>query len=691
MTSRGSQSPPPRGIVSTRSAPTVRNDCESWLGSYHESARPLADEALATLVSLAVPVSVDAGHIVTRQFASADRFYVLVEGSVRFQVQVDQAHEGLAVGMTSVPWTPIGWSGFQSPGRYATTVTSVSAGRLMAFDQGALADFLTRHPDVSAVFLGAVLAGAHELLTSMRARLSRVLRTPATFGQGLKPAREEEAYNRAPPPLAELLRQAPFFEVFDERQLERFAAGATSRYYCRGEPVLRQGAKASGLWILATGRVALNYCRPGERDGVTLRTRSAPGAVVAWAGWGGIDTHATSVVATRDCTLYHLDPTRLATDPAPGLAQALTRRLLWLVSTHLRDARALFISGQFEQENVAVRSLLEQHCTQLSVGSPLHRLPHLLNSAYTLGDAFRCLEEMSSSDDSLERSLAKLCRDILGEVRREHEIFEALRRVYHAVVTAPPTLSPKEVRSLCARGFREAFSLMRSEVKGEELLPSTSGHIFVFNHLKNHEYNTLPNNFQLTLDSHFVSAVILDRRYGDAGVRVVRKSRGTEYGHQNYYDRLGHISVYTPESDEIEETPEETRARRNEFFEQAGAYLVAGTNIMLSPEGTSFWTEDSPGPFKPGAFRLAAHVEPEPLIVPIAVANFDRRMHSTVCAAVVKSPFRMSDVVADPHDPAELYAFLEDYRRVYATYVQEARALAAAHEPRYGREDVATT
>jgi len=87
---------------------------------------------------------------------------------------------------------------------------------------------------VGAVFLGAVLAGAHGLITTIRARLSRVLRVPATFGQGLNPA---------------------------------------------------------GLWVLTAGRVALNYCRSGESDGVTLRTRSVPGAVVAWAGWGGI-THS---------------------------------------------------------------------------------------------------------------------------------------------------------------------------------------------------------------------------------------------------------------------------------------------------------------------------------------------------------------------------------------------------------------
>ena len=299
---------------------------------------------------------------------------------------------------------------------------------------------------------------------------------------------------------------------------------------------------------------------------------------------------------------------------------------------HLRAARALFISRRFEKERLAVGNLLEQSCTQLSVHSPLHTVPHLLGNQLTVGEAFAIIERMAASGDALERSLAELCHEMLRDVKREHEFFEALRRVYDAVVTAPEQMPARDVRKLCARGFQQAFRRMRYVVEGEAHLPPSPGQIFIFNHLKNHEHNTLPNNFQLTLDSHFVSAMILDRRYGDGGIRVVRHSRGSEYGHQAYYDRLGHIAVYTHESDRIEETPEERRSRQDEFFETAGGYLKAGTNLILSPEGTSYWTEDSPGPFKPGAFRLAASVDPEPWIVPIAVAHFDRRIHSTVCA-----------------------------------------------------------
>ena len=173
--------------------------------------------------------------------------------------------------------------------------------------------------------------------------------------------------------------------------------------------------------------------------------------------------------------------------------------------------------------------------------------------------------------------------------------------------------------------------------------------------------------------------MILDRRYGDSGIRVVRHSRGTEYGHQDYYNRLGHIAVYTHESDQIEETEEQRRARRDQFFETAGSYLRAGTNLILSPEGTSYWTEESPGPFKPGAFRLAASMQPEPWIVPIAVANFDRRIHSTVCTAIVKPPFKVSEVVQDVEDRDKLRRFLFRLREIFASYVEEARRLARAH------------
>ena len=608
---------------------------------------------------------------------------MVASGGLKFLNRIEEGNEDIDVGRSRAPWTPIGWSGFLTPRRYSTTVVCTSACRVLQFDFDALDALFAEEPVLETGFLELILGRCLDVLAERRARIVEHSRTPVNFADALDAKGEEETYNRAPPPVMELLRRSAFFEVFEEGHLSQLAQAVESRYFCRGEPVVEQGSRSPGLWVLATGRVALNYRPAGTKEYFALRSLTLPGSVVALAGVAGIERTQTAVRATRDCTVYRIDPQRLeaALTGDPTLALALARRVLWLVASHLRAARAVFISRHFAQERLAIRNLLEQSCTQLSVNSPLHRLPHLLDSHLTLGDAFALLERMTGSEDALERSLAQLSQDMLGEVQREHEFFEALRQVYHAVATAPQGMPARDVRKLCARGFRSAFRQMRYVVEGEHNLPAEPGQIFIFNHLKNHRHNTLPNNFQLTLDSHFVSAMILDPRYGDSGIRVVRHSRGTEYGHQAYYDRLGHISVYTHESDRIEETDAQRQARRDRFFETAGGYLKAGTNLILSPEGTSYWTEDSPGPFKPGAFRLAASLQPEPWIVPIAVANFDRRIHSTVCTAIIKPPFKVSDVLPDVADKDQLRRFLRRLREIFASYVEEARRLARAQTP----------
>ena len=640
-------------------------------------------EAWERLAALAEEREFEAGHVLTRQFAPAAHLYVVAGGALRFLNRIEEGNEDIDVGRSRAAWTPIGWSGFLVPRRYSTTVVCTSACRALQFDHAALAALFADDPALETGFIELVVGSCLEVLAERRARIVTQFRTPVNFADALDARGEEETYNRAPPPVMELLRRSPFFEVFDEGHLRRLAEAVESRYFCRGEPVVEQGSRSPGLWVLATGQVALNYRPAGTKEYYALRSLTLPGSVVAFAGVAGVERTQTAVRATRDCTIYRIDPRRLEAPLAadPGLALALARRVLWLAASHLRAARAVFISRHFAQERLAIRNLLEQSCTQLSVNSPLHRLPHLLDSQLTLGDAFALLDRMTGSEDALERSLAQLSQDMLGEVQREHEFFDALRQVYNAVVTAPPDMPARDVRKLCARGFRAAFGRMRYVIAGERNLPGAPGNIFIFNHLKNHRYNTLPNNFQLTLDSHFVSAMILDPRYGDSGIRVVRHSRGTEYGHQAYYDRLGHISVYTHESDRIEETEAERRARRDRFFETAGGHLQAGTNLILSPEGTSYWTEDSPGPFKPGAFRLAAGVQPEPWIVPIAVANFDRRIHSTVCTAIIKPPFKMSEVLPDVADKDQLRRFLLRLRQIFASYVEEARRLARARAP----------
>jgi hypothetical protein len=70
-------------------------------------------------------------------------------------------------------------------------------------------------------------------------------------------------------------------------------------------------------------------------------------------------------------------------------------------------------------------------------------------------------------------------------------------------------------------------------------------------------------------------------------------------------------------------------------------------------------------------------VTPEPLIVPIAVANFDRKLTRTTTAAVVHPPFRLSSSVPDTTDHQALLKFLNDEMTPqFRTWVQEAVQLA---------------
>ena len=210
-----------------------------------------------------------------------------------------------------------------------------------------------------------------------------------------------------------------------------------------------------------------------------------------------------------------------------------------------------------------------------------------------------------------------------------------------------------------------------------EHLPTKSGNIFIMNHLENHPDTLLPNDFRLTLDSHFVSSMILFAHYGEAPIRVIRKPLLGWYGFQQYFDRLDYIYVYPGELDEEDRDQHRSHAdRTREFIEKASAHLRAGRNVVIAPEGKCAYTDDSPGEFKVGAFRLAAQCHPEPSIVPIVLANFDKKLTQVTTAAIIHPAFRLSDVVHDPQNENELLAFVSDLRDHYRGYVKQAIALA---------------
>ena len=93
--------------------------------------------------------------------------------------------------------------------------------------------------------------------------------------------------------------------------------------------------------------------------------------------------------------------------------------------------------------------------------------------------------------------------------------------------------TPLEARISSAKLVRDLFNLKKFDLRGTENLPSESGIIFIYNHISNNKSYILDNNFEITLDSHFISSVISNNYYQTPGIRVIRHSLPFEKAHNN--------------------------------------------------------------------------------------------------------------------------------------------------------------
>ena len=492
----------------------------------------------------------------------------------------------------------------------------------------------------------------------------------------------------------DLMHESPFFEGIEREHLEHFARHARKETFEPGDHVIKQGEPATAFYVLAGGKIELSFAKPGadavapnEESGPEIEGQTLPhivghrGHPVGWASIVEPNRYRATATALERTEMLVLDRELFEeyAKERPNFGLAFMRRVLWLIGNHLRMTRTRLVAARYGNVPQTVRAVLDQNAATLSVTSPLRKLPHYLENRLTVDDAHHTLEIMKVKGDEVERELAAQIADLLDEIWREVKVFRQLQSIYELVAGASPTMSPEDLRRRNCEAFAELFEGTDYVIHGEENLPNEPGHIFVMNHLSNHLDNLLPNDFILTLDTHFVSSMILLKKYDEAPVRVVRKSDPGEYGHQKFYDRLGYIYVYSghvdPIDDDISSTPEE---RRRLFLDTAREHLRNGRNIVICPEGTSTETENSPLPFKSGAFHLAANMRPEPLIVPIAVANFDKKLTRTRAAAVVHEPLRLSDHLGENIDSHALRKFVNGYvYERFQDYVREAVRLAA--------------
>ena len=470
---------------------------------------------------------------------------------------------------------------------------------------------------------------------------------------------------------------------------------------------MAQGESLDGLWVLAGGS-ADSFFSAREVDGGGLGTGHgggggksrgegagesrgerlvrflslpARGGVAAGvpAVDGGFRAEAT-VRAVSPCWFYRIPTESMESliEEDPEFGRSFAQRQLTRLSHLIAAARVPRPSADEEPEIVALKSVLHQNQARIPVTSELHKVPHLLAHRLTTRSALACLGNVRGTGSYAERAVARVCSDVLAGVQAEVGFYEEVLNAYAAVTDAPEDSSPAELRGRCDRIMNVAFSHLRTEIRGREHLPESPGHIAIINHLCCPAYYQLPNDYHFSFDTAFVS-VLLRTAYGESPVRVVRQSPGVEYGHNLFYSRLGHITVPTLESGIETTAPDELeRLRREaaeEFFRRGRAAIGRGENVLICPEGQCQKSVNSPARFYSGAFRLALKTEPEPYIVPIAIAGFDRRFKDVRLVARVQPPFRLSEAIAR-QGTNDLREFLDGYRAEFAAAVRDAQRLS---------------
>ena len=122
-------------------------------------------------------------------------------------------------------------------------------------------------------------------------------------------------------------------------QLKRIAEIATSVEWGAGQTVFREGDRDSVLYVVETGRVAIEVTVPGRGRVIILTV--GPGEVFGWSSILQRRPKTAAARTTEPTKALALDAIRLRElcDADPQLGYVLTRRILEVVSERLKATR----------------------------------------------------------------------------------------------------------------------------------------------------------------------------------------------------------------------------------------------------------------------------------------------------------------------------------------------------------------
>ncbi len=627
------------------------------------------------LEGIASVASFDRGDVLIERHALADNIHFLVAGSVTYRHLVVEDDRAETISADDIGWMPIGWSCLDFS-RYRVTAVAASEGRVLSLAFEALRTMSVDQPDLWARLSEFMFRVSSRMLWLARGTGGRIARVGSDAARLLQVEPESGALERMYRRSASLAPLPEGCRAWLVEHSRAYHAGADSVIIDERDP-------ADGLWLLLSGRVALSFTidtDEGERTAVRYAVR--PGTLLCWSATTTALPAPYRLQATRDATVAFVPRQDLAelASSHPEWLGAMFRQQLWQLRNYLMSTRTQYSGGATDGGIGLLDDLIEDSMPALPVNSPLLGVPYLLDNYLTREEGFERLYRAHFTGTEGESAVASLALDITRDLERSHRFFQAMQSTYQAVVDSDD-LEPAELRKLSTRYFRDALTHVPYVISGTENLPDDPNCIFIYNHMAYAEDSILPNGFLFNPDSHFVSSIIMEPKYGD-GLRVSRTNAITEFWRADYYGRLGHIGVVTPDSGWLDETPEEKEQRKNAFLEDCMSVLASGRPFAIAPEGTitdeNSVTERSPGPMRAGAFLMSGTFPSRPRIVPVALANFDKPAYQAVFSCVIKPSFTMEDRGVDVEDREALGQFLESYRTEFRSHVEEAIELARA-------------
>ena len=614
-----------------------------------------------------------AGDTFFHQNQIAENLYFLVNGKVEFTRKSED--QSITFATVTERIVPLGVSGLNSPGRYMSNLTAKEESKVLVFPLSVLYDLLMIDQIGGSFLMSFILSRSTELLWATRHFKPKKPKQIKRKINGVSFNSDRDIVKR--------LINSAFFAQLDHDRLPDLLKFSELILFPANEVIINEGEPCEDLIVLFTGSLETNFSFKIDNKIIQkTRTIVTPGVALSWADGNSKLIAPYSLKSNRDTAVlkFSRENLQLMMETEPLLASFLFQRQIWQIGRYQQSANSHFNFSDNPGSDF-LKTLITFNGSKIPVQSLLHSAVHMIDNRFTRKFGFDCIYEAALKGNDAEKTVGSLALDALKPVEREHRFFEQLNKIYSRVTSAKKGTNALSLKELIQLDFARAFDQVPYVIKGMENLPKEPQTIFIYNHLASCPENVLANGHAFSIDSHFVSTKILYPRYGDGGQRIVRASRNTEFWRNGYYSRLDNIVVHTPESDRLEETQVEKATRKESLFIEAQKAFDEGRPLVIAPEGTSETpdnlTETSPGPLKIGAFKLAARLKPSPVIVPIALANFDYPVSKANYAAVIKPGFRLSDMVEDTSSDAEIQKFLTEYRKTFRSYVEEAIELAA--------------